>query len=79
MTAASKNIDKLDDIENEENNTYHRTIKVKPVEVKDNTYIDSKKLMITILNLKLVIMLEYHDAKTFLVKDILQIDLNTIL
>ena len=52
---------------------------MKPIEVKDNTYIDSKKLMITILNLKLVIMLEYHDAKTFLVKDILQIDLNTIL
>ena len=52
---------------------------MKPVEVKDNTYIDSKKLMITILNLKLVIMLEYHDAKTFLVKDILEIDLNKIL
>ena len=24
-------------------NTYHRTIKEKPVDVKDNTYIDSKK------------------------------------
>ena len=34
-------IDKLDDIVNEYNNTYHRTIKMKPVDVKDNTYIDS--------------------------------------
>ena len=58
MTSVSKNvyIDKLDDIVNEYNNTYHRTIKMKPVNVKDNTYIDfKKKLMIKILNLKLVI------------------------
>ena len=25
------------------NNTYHRTIKMKPVDVKDNTYINFKK------------------------------------
>ena len=45
MTAISKNvyIDKLDDIVNEYNNTYHRTIKMKPVDVKDNPYIDSNK------------------------------------
>ena len=45
MTLISKNvyIDKLDDIVNEYNNTYHRTIKMKPVDVKDNTYIDFKK------------------------------------
>ena len=45
MTAISKNvyIDKLDDIVNEYNNTYHRTIKMKPVDVKDNTYIDFEK------------------------------------
>ena len=45
MTSISKNvyIDKLDDIVNEYNNTYHRTIKMKPVDVKDNTYIDSNK------------------------------------
>ena len=36
-------IDKLDDIVDEYNNTYHRTIKMKPVDVKDNTYIDFKK------------------------------------
>ena len=42
MTAMSKNvyIDKLDDIVDEYNNTYHRTIKMKPVDVKDNTYIE---------------------------------------
>ena len=40
MTSVSKNvyIDKLDDIVDEYNNTYHRTIKMKPVDVKDNTY-----------------------------------------
>ena len=36
-------IDKFDDIVNEYNNTYNRTIKTKPFEVKDNTYIDSIK------------------------------------
>ena len=30
----------IGDIVNEYNNTYHRTIKIKPVDVKDNTYID---------------------------------------
>ena len=37
-------IDKLNDTVNEYNNTYHRTIKIKPVDVKDNTYIDSMEL-----------------------------------
>ena len=46
MTEISKNvyIDKLDDIAKEYNNTYHRTIKMKPIDVKDNTYIDSIEL-----------------------------------
>ena len=60
MTSISKNgyIDKLDDIVNEYNNKYQRTIKMKPVNVKDNIYILilKKKLMIKIINLKLVIM-----------------------
>ena len=45
MTSISKNgyIDKLDDIVNEYNNTYHTTIKMKPIDVKDNTYINSDK------------------------------------
>ena len=43
VTSVSKNvyIDKVDDIVNEYNNTYHRTIKMKPVDVKNNTDIDS--------------------------------------
>ena len=36
-------IDKLDDIVNEYNNTYHTTIKMKPIDVKDNTYINTDK------------------------------------
>ena len=45
MTSISKNvyIDKLDDIVNEYSNTYHRTIKMKPIDVKDNTYISIDK------------------------------------
>ena len=44
MTSISKNvyIDKLDDIVDEYNNTY-KTIKMKPIDVKDNTYIDFEK------------------------------------
>ena len=42
MTSISKNvyIDKLDEIVNEYNNPYHGAIKMKPVDVKDNTYIN---------------------------------------
>ena len=42
MTLVSKYvyIDKLDGIVGEYNNTYHRTIKMTPVDVEDNTYID---------------------------------------
>ena len=36
-------IDKLDDIMDEYNNTYHTTIKMKPTDVKDNTYINADK------------------------------------
>ena len=45
MTSISKNvyIDKLDDIVDEFNNTYHTTIKMKPIDVKDNTYINTDK------------------------------------
>ena len=45
MTSISKNvyINKLNDIVNEYNNTYHRAIKMKPADVKDNTYINSNK------------------------------------
>ena len=55
MILISKNmyIDKLDDIVNKYNNTYHST-----VDVGDNTYVDfnKKKIIKKILNLILVIM-----------------------
>ena len=45
MISISKivHIDKLDDIVDKYNNTYHTTIKMKPIDVKDNTYIDADK------------------------------------
>ena len=45
MTSISKNvyIDKLDDIVDECNNTCHTTIKMKPIDVKDNKYINISK------------------------------------
>ena len=45
MTSVSQNfcIDKLDDIVDEYNNTYHGTIKMGPIDVKDNTYINIGK------------------------------------
>ena len=45
LTSVSKTvyIDKLDDIVNKYNNTYHSTIKMKPADAKSNAYIDSSK------------------------------------
>ena len=45
MTSITKDvyIDKLDYIVKKYNNTYHKSIKIKPVDVKDNTYIGFKK------------------------------------
>ena len=45
MTFISKHvyIDKSDDIVNEYNNIYHRSTKMKPIDVKNNTYINTDK------------------------------------
>ena len=45
MTSISKNvyIDKLDHMLHKYNNKKHKTIKIKPTDVKDNTYIDFGK------------------------------------
>ena len=42
MTSISKNvhIDKLDNIVDEYNNTYHSTVKMKPADVNSSAYID---------------------------------------
>ena len=67
-------IDKLDDIVNKYSNTYHSKIKMKPILVTSRIHIGSNKEM-KILNLKLVIFLEYQNIKTFLQKVTLQIGL----
>ena len=45
MTSVSKNvyINKLDDIVGECNNAYHKTINMKPADVKNKTYLEFKK------------------------------------
>ena len=68
-------IDKLDDIVDEYNNTSHRTIKMKPVNVKDNHILILVKKLMSVMN----IMLEYQNTKIFLLQDILQIDLKKFL
>ena len=56
------------------NNTYYNTIKMKPVDVKLNTYIrSSRDKIIKILNLKFVILIEYWNIKIFLWKVSLKI------
>ena len=82
MTSVSKNvyIDKLEDIVNKYNNTYHNVIKMNPVDVNPSTYFDfSKKIIRKILNLKLVIMLEYQNIKIFLQKATFKIGLKKFL
>ena len=82
MASILKNvyIDKLDEIVNKYNNTYHSAIKMKPANVKINTYIDfDKKNIKEDLNLKLVIMLKYQNTNTFLQKVTLQIGLKRFL
>ena len=45
MSSISKNvyIDQLDDIVNKYNNIYHSKIKMKPIDIKSGTYINSSK------------------------------------
>ena len=71
MTSVSKNVDvdKLDDIVYKYNNIYHTAIEMKPFDVKQTDILTLvKKLMIKILNLKLVVLLEYQNIKVFLQK-----------
>ena len=59
MTAVSKNVyfDVLDDIVHKYNNTYHRTIEIKLIDVKSDSYLNTMLiLMKKIPNLKLGIM-----------------------
>ena len=76
VTAISKIVyfDVLDDIVDKCNNTVHRTIKMKPIDVTGESYGKySEDLIKNILNLKLVTMLEFQNIKTFLLMNMLQI------
>ena len=76
VTAISKNIyfDVLDDIVDKYNNTVHRAIKMKPIDVTHGSYVKyNEYLKKKILNLKLVVILKFENIKTFLLRDILQI------
>ena len=82
MVSISKDvyIDKLDDIANEYNNTYHRTIKMKPIDVKVNTYINiDKKINDKDPKFKVGDNARYQNRITFLLKVILQIGLKKFL
>ena len=74
MTLISKNmyLNKLDDIVNKCNNTYHCTIKMKPVD-EAHLLISIKRITKKILNL--LTMLESQDIKIFLQKSMFQIGL----
>ena len=81
MIAISKSVyfDVLDDVVNKYNNTVHTTIKMKPIEVTDDYYAECNGIAFNenpnkkVLNLNLVIMLEFQNMKTLLLKNILQI------
>ena len=75
MTSISKNvyIYKLGNTVNKYN-IYHTTIKMKPVDVKPSTYIESSKgVNYQDPESKLVILLEYQNIKTFLQKAMFQV------
>ena len=80
MTAISKNVyfDMLDDIVNKYNNTVHKTIKMNPIDIIDDSYAEYKEDF-KFLNLKLAIMLEFQNIKTFLRKNILEIGWKKVL
>ena len=82
MISISKNvhIDKLDDIVNKYNNIHHKTIKMKLVDLKDNTYIKTDK---EVNNKDPRFQVGDHvrisTCKSIFAKDILKIDLKKFL
>ena len=69
MTSVSKNvdIDKLRDMVNKYHIAYHSTIKMKPNDVRSNNILTLvKTISIKILNLTLVMLLEYQNINIFL-------------
>ena len=71
MTSKSKNvfIDELDNLVNNSNNTNHRTIKMKPVDVKQGTYINlNKKISDEDLQFKIVGIVRISKYKNIFAK-----------
>ena len=82
MTTIPNNVsfDVLDDIVDKYNNTVHRTIKMKAIDITSDSYAKyNEDLIKKTLNLKSMILSEYQKTKTFLLKDILKIGLKKIL
>ena len=82
ITSISKNvyIDKLDDIVNEYDNAYHRTIEMKPTDVKDNTYISfGKEVNNNDPKFKVGDYVRISKTNTFLLNNIHQIGLKKFL
>ena len=74
MTAISKNVyfDVLDDIVDKYSNSYHCTIKMKPIDVKDNNftkYIEESNIKDP--KFKIGILSEYQSTKISLLRDVL--------
>ena len=77
MAAVSKNVhfDVLDNIVNKYNNTVHRTMKMRPINVTFDSYVVyNEDYNVTKLNSKLLIMLGFQNTETFVLKDTLKID-----
>ena len=82
MTLTSKNvhIDNLDNIVNRYNNTCHNAIKMKPLDVKSNTYINSsEKINNKDLKFKIGYIVRIPKIKIFLQKFIFLIGLESLL
>ena len=76
MTAVPKNVyfDVLDDIVKKYNNTYHNTIKMKPIYVKSDSFAEyNEESNEKDTKCKVGIMFGLPSTKTFLLKDILLI------
>ena len=71
MTTISKNIyvDSLNDIVNRYNNTVHKTIKMKPIDVTSDSYVEYNEILTKkVVNLKLMTMQESLSTKILLLK-----------
>ena len=80
VVAKTVYFDVLNDIVDEYNNTYHKTIKMKPIDVKSDSFAKyNEESNEKTLNLKQVIMSEFQRTKILLLKDMLLIEVKKFL